>query len=152
MGACLGVDAPVREAEPFDRTSADQVLLDDLGGIFGLDVAVPDGFGIYDDRRAVLALVEASGFVDANRAAQAGGPGELLKLGMQFALAVGGARRSRSAFRTDIVADEDVVFENGQTIPPESRLQVDHAWAGAGDLCRRTFHIWAVLTGGHLRE
>ena len=78
VGAAFGVDALVCEAEPFDGTSVDEVLLDDFGGIFGLDVAVPDGFGIHHHGRSVFALVETSGFVDANRATQARGLGDLL--------------------------------------------------------------------------
>ena len=78
VGAVFGVDALVCEAQPFDWTAMDEVFLNDLSGIFRLDVAVPDGFGIDNDRWAMFALVETSGFVDANRAAQTSGFGELL--------------------------------------------------------------------------
>lgn len=64
--AGFGVEAVLGEAEPFDRTAGDEVLGDDFCGVFGLDVAVPDGLGINDDGRSVLTLVEAEGLVDAD--------------------------------------------------------------------------------------
>jgi len=91
MGAGLGVYALFREPEPFHRTPVDQVLLHDLRGVFGLDVAVPDRFGIHDDGGPVFALIEAAGFVDADRSSQARSLGKLLQLRVQFALAVRGA-------------------------------------------------------------
>ena len=115
MGAGFGIDALVGETEPLDRTTVDKVLLDDLRGILRLHVAIPDRFGVHDDGGAVLALIEAAGFVNANRAAQAGGFRQLLELGVQFTFAVAGARGPGSAFRAGVVADEDVVLENGQT-------------------------------------
>lgn len=88
MGAGLGIDALVGEAKPLDRPAVDQVLFDDLRGIFGLHVPVPNRLGIHDHRGAMLALIEAAGLVNANRAAQACGLGKLLKLRVQFAFAV----------------------------------------------------------------
>jgi hypothetical protein len=126
MGAGFGVHACVWQAEAFHGTAVDQVLLDDLRGIFRLHVAVPNCLGIDDDRGAVFALVEAEGFVDPHSVAEAGRFGDLLQLRVQFALAVSGARGSGSAFRADVVADKDVVLEEGQMKPPVSRLQVDY--------------------------
>jgi hypothetical protein len=73
--AGFGVDALVCEAKPLDWTAVDKVFLDDLLGIFGLDVAIPDGLRVDDDGWAMLALVEAAGLVDTNRAAEPGGLG-----------------------------------------------------------------------------
>jgi len=91
MGAAFGVDALVCEAKPFYRSAVDQVFLHDLRGIFRLHMAIPDCFRVDDNGRTVFALVEASGLVDPDGAAEAGSLGELLQLRMQFAFAVGGA-------------------------------------------------------------
>jgi hypothetical protein len=80
MGACFGVQAGVGEAQAVDMATRDEVLLDDLGGIFGLDVAVPDGVGVNDDYGAVFALVETASFVDADFGFESRGAAELLKL------------------------------------------------------------------------
>jgi hypothetical protein len=123
--AGFGINALVGKAEAFHGTAIDQVLLHYLRRIFGLHVAVPHRLGIDDDRGAVFALVEAEGFVDTDGVAEIGGFGELLKLRVQFALAVSCARGPRRACRTDVMADEDVVLKEGQMVPPVSRLQVD---------------------------
>ena len=68
--AGLGVEARVGDPQPLHRPATHQVLVDDLRGIFRLHIAIPDGFGIDDDRGPVLALVKAAGLVDAHRAAQ----------------------------------------------------------------------------------
>ena len=92
MGAALGVQAGVGDAQPLDRPSADQMLVHDRGGVFGLDIAVPDGLGIDDHRGPMLALIEASRLVDAHGCAQAGSFCQLLQLGVEFAFAIAGAR------------------------------------------------------------
>jgi len=66
-GGCI--DAIGSESEPFDVFAANQVLVNDCGRIFGLNVAVPDSFGIDDNHWAVLALVEAARFIDTHGAA-----------------------------------------------------------------------------------
>jgi hypothetical protein len=152
VGAGFGVDALVCEAKAFDGTAVDEVFLDDLLGIFGLDVAIPDGLRVDDDGGAMFALVEAAGLVDANRAGEARCLGKLLQLGMQFALSVGGARGAWGAFRTGVVAYEDVVLENWQMIPPGSRLQASAKGNGAENSRRRTFHILLLARGVYLRE
>jgi hypothetical protein len=121
--AGLGIDAFISEAQALYGTAVDQVFLDDLGGIFWLDVAIPDGFRVDDDSGAMLALIETAGLIDANRAAESGGLGELLQLSVQFALAVCGARGTRGSFGAGVVTNENVVLENWQTRPPASRLQ-----------------------------
>jgi hypothetical protein len=75
MGAGFSVDAPVRQAQAFDGPAMNQVLLDDLGGIFRLHMAVPDRIRVDHNRGAVLALIKAAGFVDAHLGAQPGGLG-----------------------------------------------------------------------------
>lgn len=61
-----GVEAVVGDAEPLDGTASDEVFTDDLGDVFDLDSAVPYGFRVDNDGWAVLALLEASGLVDAD--------------------------------------------------------------------------------------
>jgi hypothetical protein len=118
MRACLGVHTGVGQAEAFHRAAIDQVLLHDLSGIIGLHVAIPNRLGIDDDRGTVFALVEAQGLIDADSVAETGRFRELLQLGVQLALAVSCARGPRSTFRADVMADEDVVLERWQMVPP----------------------------------
>lgn len=115
MRAGLCVDALVGKAKPFHRPAIYKMLLHNLCCIFGANVAVPDCFGIDDNGGAVLALVEAPGFVDAHGAAQARSFGKLLQLRMQFAFSVGCARGPRSIRRTGIQTNKNVVFEGWQT-------------------------------------
>ena len=80
-----------------------------------LTPAVPDGLGIDDDCRAVLALVEASGLVGADRAGEAGGFHRVLEAGVELALAVGGAGGARAAGFAEVGADEYVALEFRQS-------------------------------------
>jgi hypothetical protein len=90
------------------------MFLHNLRCIFRLHMPVPDCFGIHHDRRAVLALIQTAGLVDANRVSESGCLGKLLQLRMQFALAVCGARGAGRAFRTNVMTDENVMFEYWQ--------------------------------------
>jgi len=124
--AAFRVDARVGEAQALNRAAVHQVLLHNFGGIFGLHVPVPDCFGIDDDGGAVLALVEASGLIDAHAASQACLLGNLLQPGVQFALSIRSTGGPGSAFRTGIMADKNMVPEWGQTFTPcISSLQAD---------------------------
>jgi hypothetical protein len=114
MGAGLGVDAFVGEAEALDGTAGDEVLVDDFGGVFRADVAVPDGLGVDDDGVAVFALIEAAGLVDADAGGKAGGLDELLDGGVEFALAVGVAGGAWGVGGAGVGADKDVAFKRGQ--------------------------------------
>ena len=116
MRATLGVDAPLSQSQPLDRTSADEVLLHDLGSIRGLHMAVPHSLRINHYGRPVFALVQAHGFIDAHRRAQPGGFRQLLQLGMEFAFSVGCAGRSRSIGGAGVVANKDVAFKRGQAV------------------------------------
>jgi hypothetical protein len=78
-------------------------------------MAVPDSFRVDHDCRAVLALVQAPGLVDADPAAEAGGFGKLLQLRNQVALAIRCAGWAGSAFRTDVLADKYMAFKGCQT-------------------------------------
>jgi hypothetical protein len=123
MWAGLGVNALVGQPEPLYGTAVDQVLLHDLRGVFRPYTAIPHGLGIDDHRGPVLALVQAERLVDAHLGAQTSGLGQLLQLGEQLALSIGGAGRAGRTFGTDVMANKDMVFKKGQRIdPPASRL------------------------------
>jgi hypothetical protein len=124
MGARFGVDAFVRKAETLDGTAADEVLVDNGLGVFGLYVAVPDRVWVDDNVGAMLALIETEGFVDTDAGREAGLPCQLREAGVQFALPIGGAGWARRTCGAGVMADEDVAFKRGQAEnPPESRLR-----------------------------
>jgi len=114
MGAGLGIDAFVGETQALDGTAGDEVLVDDFGGVFGADMAVPDGLRVNDDSAPMLALIEAAGLVDAHAGAEAGSLDELLDGGMKFALTVGIAGGARGVGGAGIGADKHVAFKRGQ--------------------------------------
>ncbi len=115
MRTTLGVQAILGHAQALHGPAGDQMLGNNGFGILRPDVAVPNGFRINNHHGAVLALVEAAGFVDAHAAGKPGGFGEPLQAGVQIACAVaraGGPRRFR---RASIVADKHVTLKAGQT-------------------------------------
>ena len=114
MGACGGVDAVGGQTEALDRLAVDQMLLNDCGDIFGLNISVPDRFWINHDYRPVLALVEAAGLVDADCTAQAGRAGKLLQLSEHLALTVSSAGWAWGTLGADILTDKDVPFKGSQ--------------------------------------
>ena len=114
MRARLGVEALVGEAQALDGAAGDEVLVDDFGGVFQADVAIPDGLGVDHDGGAVLALIEAAGLVDADARGEAGGLGKLLDGRVELGLAVGVARGARGILGAGIGADKDVAFKRGQ--------------------------------------
>ena len=118
MGASLSVEAGVGEAQALDRATRDEVLVDDFRGVFRLDVAVPDGFGVDDDHGAVFALVEAAGLVDADFAFEPCGAAELLKLDEEVSGAVGGAGDAWGTGGAGILADKYVPFKLRQSVNP----------------------------------
>jgi hypothetical protein len=113
VGARLGIDAGIGYAEALDRSAVHQMLLDDLGRVFRLDPAVPDGLRVDHDGGAVLALVEAKGLVDTH-VGEAGRLGGLLELGENFALSISGAGGAGSALGAYVMTDEDVMVVKGQ--------------------------------------
>jgi hypothetical protein len=112
--AALRVQAPIGDAQPLHWPAGNQVLGDNLFGVFRAHASVPYRIRIDHDRRAVLALVQTAGLVDAHAASQSGIARELLQARVQLALSVaraGGTRRIRGA---DVVADENMTLEYGQ--------------------------------------
>jgi len=116
MGAGLGVEAFVGEAEAFHRAAADEVLVDDFGCVFRADMAVPDSLRVDDDGGAVFALIEAAGFVDADAGAEACGFDELLNGDVEFALAIGVAGGTWGVLGASVGADKDVALKWGQAV------------------------------------
>jgi hypothetical protein len=64
----------------------------------------------------VLALVQASGFIDANFGAESGCFGKLLQFCVQVAAALGQTGGAGRAFRSRVLTDKDVMFEEGQVV------------------------------------
>jgi len=110
-----GVKAIVGNKKSLDGTAADEVLADDLGHVFDFDPTVPDGFRVDDDGRAVLALLEASGLVDADAGDETGGLHGVLELGVKLAFPVGNTGGTRAARLAEISADEDVALKFRQS-------------------------------------
>jgi hypothetical protein len=118
MRAALGVQALVRDAQPFHGPAGDQVLCNDLRGVLGTHAAVPDGLRIDHYRGPVLALVQAAGLVDPHARAKAGLFRQLLQACVQLAFSIGCAGGARCIGGTGIVADKYVAFKYGQTGSP----------------------------------
>jgi hypothetical protein len=114
MRAGFAVDAVFGDAKALDGTTGDEVFGNNFSGVFGPDVAVPDGVRIDNHGGAVLALVEATGLVDAHPAGEACFFAKLLQARVQIALSVACAGWPGGLSRADIVADEDVTFKQGQ--------------------------------------
>jgi len=82
--AVAGVDAGVGKAEAFDETAVEEMLLNDLFGVVRVGKTVPDGFGIDDQDGTVLALIEATGLVDADPVLEAGSLDHILEGAAEF--------------------------------------------------------------------
>ena len=111
VGALLGIEAGIGEAEALDGAVVEEVLGDDLVDVFEVDEAVPDGLGIDDDDGAVLALVEATGFVGADVVLEAGFFDSVLEGWLELLAAAGKATGTGGGFVTLVGTDEDVVVE-----------------------------------------
>src|SRR3954469_21003463 len=100
------IQAGVGDQEVGEDLATDQRLRDDPRHVLDLHPAVPDAQGIDDDRRPVLALLEASRLVRPDQRAQPG----LLHLGLECVaeglFPVGVAAAPLVARGADIAADE----------------------------------------------
>jgi len=110
VGAGAVVQALIGNAEPLHGVASDKVLADNLVGVGRGHVAVPDSLGIDHDHRSMLALVKASGLVDADFCSQASFFGELLEPGMDLALALRGAGAAGSASGTLVGTHKDMML------------------------------------------
>jgi len=111
MRASSRVEAAGREPQPLDGTALAQMLLDDFIEVFGADKPIPDLFGIDDDRRAMLALLQTAGFVDAKNSGELGRLELVFKQFVEFALAVRAARGASGPGLALIGADKDVAVK-----------------------------------------
>jgi hypothetical protein len=64
--ACFGVQTRIRQEEPLDGMSADDVFVNDPVDIALGHVPVPHGLWIDHDGRTMLALIEATGLIGAD--------------------------------------------------------------------------------------
>ena len=123
MRAAWRVQAFIGKDESLNRLPANDVRLDDLIDIGRGDVAVPDLFGINDDRWSVLTLIKATGFVRAHAILETES-GQLLFEGkLQLRQAGGIAAAAGILGRTLITADKKMPFElgHGSTLQESSR-------------------------------
>lgn len=140
--AVIGVDAGVGKAEAFDGAAVEEVLLDDLFGVAGFGEAVPDGVGIDDEDGAVLALVETTGFIDADAVLEAGGFDGVLEGAAELLGVLVGAAGAGGLVAL-VETDEEVVFKGW------------HSGLDAGDgvwRCGEAGERWrgfACENGGH---
>jgi hypothetical protein len=115
MRADRSIQALVSDDEPFNRPASDEVFAYDLGHVFNFDSTVPDSFRIDDDRWTMLALVEASGLVHADRSTNAGGPHSVLERCMQLAFAVVGTGGPSAPRFAKVRADKNVALKFRQS-------------------------------------
>jgi hypothetical protein len=112
VGAVVGVEAGVGQADTIDGTAVKEVLVDDLLGVVGVGEAVPDGFGIDDQNGAVLALIEAAGLIDADTVLEAGSFDGILEGTTEFFAVFVAATGAGSGFVALVQADKEVTFED----------------------------------------
>ena len=115
MRAAFVVQAVLGHAQALDGPAGDEVLGNNGLRIFRVNIAVPDRIGVDHNHWTVLALIEASGLIDADAAGQPGFPDEMLQTRVQLAFPVAGAGRTGSVERANIVADKNVPFKPCQT-------------------------------------
>ena len=118
MRTLSGIEASVGNDEALDGATGYEVFADDLGHVGDGDIAVPDGLGIHDHGGTVLALIEASGFIGADGAGEAGALHRVLEGSVELAFAVGGAGGACAAGFTKVCADKDVAVEFRQSGTP----------------------------------
>jgi hypothetical protein len=105
------VQAIICDQKALYRLAIDDVGLDDFVDIGRGYAAVPDGVGIDDNRRAMLALIEASRHVGAHALLQSAQGQLLFELKLQLGLCLGIAAAARMARIPLVAADEQVPFK-----------------------------------------
>jgi hypothetical protein len=107
----VGIQTGVGQAKPLDRSTAYEVLLHNRLGVTGVDEAVPDRFGIDDDHRPMLALVEAARLVNADAVLEASSLDSILELAAKLLAVFMAAAWPGGGLVAFVQADEDVVFK-----------------------------------------
>src|SRR5439155_1480230 len=97
-------------AQAFDRNAANEMFFHDLTHVVDLHAAVPDLFGVDDDRGAARALIQATGGVGANPALHAALVQKALELVANRLASLLRAAPLRIAGIAPVHADEDVLF------------------------------------------
>jgi hypothetical protein len=110
------IQAFVGQHQALDWFAANDVRVDDLFYVGLGDVSVPDGVGIDDEVRAVLALIETARLVGPHFALEAALRELLLEYFLQFCLAGGIAAASGILGRPLVAAYENVFFELGHGV------------------------------------
>jgi hypothetical protein len=114
--------------EALDRLAANDVRIDDFVHVGRRDVAVPNGFGIDDNRRAELALIETTRLVGANRILDSPLRQLRFEKPVKFAFAGRIAAAARMALGTLIGANENVFLEfRHESIVTAGRLHVSRS-------------------------
>jgi hypothetical protein len=105
------IQAGVGQHQALHRFSTDDVRFDDFVNVGFGDVSVPYGIGIDHDIRAMLALIETTGFVSADSSLESAFGQFLFEQFLKPCLAVRIAAPPRISGRALIAAYEDVFFE-----------------------------------------
>jgi hypothetical protein len=108
----VGVDAGVGKTEAFNGAAVEEVLLDDFFGVARVGEAVPDGFGVDDQDGPVLALIEATGLVDADAVLEAGGLDGILEGAAEFLAVFVAAAGAGSRIVALVEANKEVMFKD----------------------------------------
>ena len=117
MCAGWGIQTFVRQHQPLNLVSAQQVLLDDLGDVFRPYKPVPHRLRINDHRVPVFALVEAARFICPDADVQPRRPDLILEDAVKLSFALTGARWTCRAGFPVVCADKNVAFEFRQSKP-----------------------------------
>ena len=111
MLAARCINALFFQPQPLNWHSTQDVRLDDLCYILRLHTAIPDLIRINYDVRAMLTVIQAAGFVGANRCLQLSRRNCLFEGSVQVGSAVRITTRTGASGLPPIRTDEDVVFE-----------------------------------------
>ena len=138
----VGIDAGVGKAEALDGAAVDEVLVDDFLSVVGAGEAVPDGFGIDDHDGAVLALVEATGFVDADAVLEAGGLDGILEGAAEFLAVFVAAAGAGGGIVALVEADKEVMFEDWHR---KDWMRDGELGCGRGGGSVREYRVWPLM-------
>jgi hypothetical protein len=111
MRAMLGVKAGSGEAQPLHGATMEEMLGDNFLNILQMNEAIPNGLGIDHHRRAMLALIEAAGFVGPNQMLEASVLDGILEGGFQLLAAERQAAWTGRRFVALIGTDKDMMFK-----------------------------------------
>jgi len=111
MGAGFGVDAGFGKAQTLHGTPLNEVLLDDLVDVAGVNIAVPDGLGVDDNNGTVLALIQAAGLVGTDLVLEACVFDCILKRGFQLLGALRKAAGSGGRLVPLVGANKDMMLK-----------------------------------------